>query len=184
MVTHVKVDESTRARLKTFKKAHKCKSVDAVIALLLDRFLEQGAAPPSDAEDEPAPEAPQGKRQIYVREGLFSYKAIKKRRGMLEYYTGHDQGEVDLIITAFQEVRAASLFPLSPLAQPRVLPLLTKAPGHPQKGGPRPSERRGLPQARPGGARAHLPLAPVAQSPFCGPGLPLRVQQVHCARLL
>lgn len=114
----VKVSNSTRASLKLFKASHQLKSVDSVILFLLDHFDKTKDAAPRHADPAAAPEPKEGKRQINVCEGLFSYEAIQKRRGMLEYYTGHDRGEVDLIITAFDEVRAAALFPLLPLGQP------------------------------------------------------------------
>ena len=104
MVTHVKVEESTRDRLNLFKTAHGLKSVDSVIVFLLDHFADQDAAPPVDAEPQAAPAVPQGKREIRTRDPLFSYDSFVERHGMMEHYTGQDQASFDLIVKRLEEV--------------------------------------------------------------------------------
>ena len=109
-VTKVEVSMDTREKLKKVKKDLDAKSIDAVVNWLLDKHLDQGDADGvADMEEEEA-DGPQKKRKLNVRDPLYSLEILSEREGMLEYLTGFERSEVDLLVKRFGEVRMSVIF--------------------------------------------------------------------------
>ena len=55
-------------------------------------------------------EAAQKKRRINVREPLLSLSLMHQRHGMLQYFTGFERPQVDILIRRFSEVESSAFF--------------------------------------------------------------------------
>lgn len=108
--THLKVSIETRALLKKVKKDLDAKSIDAVVNWLLDKYLDQGDVDGAAGMEEEEDDGPQKKRQLNVREPLYSLEILSEREGMLYYLTGFERFEVDLLVKRFGEVRTIVMF--------------------------------------------------------------------------
>ena len=104
-VTKLTVTPETRDEVKKLKREREDKNIDQTINFLLAEHLGQGAAVAgSDFEEEH--DAPQKKgRKINVQEPLYDLEALCKRPGMLEYYTGLDRSQFDVLLERLSEVR-------------------------------------------------------------------------------
>ena len=82
---------------------------DAIAALLRDA---QGGAGDDgdDGDDGENEDVPRRRRKLNVRDALYSLDILSERVGMLEYLTGFERGEVDLLIRCLQEVIFHPLF--------------------------------------------------------------------------
>jgi hypothetical protein len=108
--THLKVSRETRALLKKVRKDIDAKSIDAVVNWLLDKHLDQGDADGAAGLEEEEADGPQQKRKLNVRDPLYSLEILSEREGMLEYLTGFDRSEVNLLVKRFGEVRMSFSF--------------------------------------------------------------------------
>jgi hypothetical protein len=109
-VTHVEVSRETREKLKEKKDELGVRSVDAVIQHFLSGPQDDGEEESSsDNEGEDSGE-PEKRRKVNVREELYSLEILSEREGMLEYYTGFDRSDVDLLVRRFSEVRRERVF--------------------------------------------------------------------------
>ena len=112
-VTHVEVSRETREKLKEKKDELGLRSVDAVILHILSGPQGEGEDGSSSSSGDEDVGEPVKRRKINVREPLYSLEILSEREGMLEYYTGFDRSEVDLLIRRFSEVRRElAFFPL------------------------------------------------------------------------
>jgi hypothetical protein len=110
MTTHVKVSRAVHDMLKEKKDELGLRSVDAVVQHLLSGSQDEGEEDsPSNNEGEDDGE-PVKRRKINVREPLYSLEILSEREGMLEYYTGFDRSDVDLLVRRFSEVRRKCCF--------------------------------------------------------------------------
>jgi hypothetical protein len=110
MTTHVKVTHAVKDLLKDKKDELGVRSVDAVIQHFFSGPQDDGEEEsPSDNEGEDSGE-PDKRRKVNVREELYSLEILSEREGMLEYYTGFDRSDVDLLVRRFSEVRRERVF--------------------------------------------------------------------------
>ena len=103
--THIKVSKTTHAALMEEKELRGLKSVDATIKALLDEAGHKGEDVLEPTSEEEPPEAAQKRRKIDVQEPLYDLEALCKRHGMLEYYTGLDRSQFDMLLERLSEVR-------------------------------------------------------------------------------
>jgi hypothetical protein len=88
------------------EKEHRgLKSVDATIKALLDEAGHKAEDVLEPTSEEEPPEAAQKRRKINVQEPLYELEALCKRPGMLEYYTGLDRSQFDMLLERLSEVR-------------------------------------------------------------------------------
>jgi hypothetical protein len=106
-VTHVEVSRETREKLKEKKDELGLRSVDADLLSGSQDEGEEDSSSNSEGEDAGEPEK---RRKINVREELYSLEILSEREGMLEYYTGFDRSDVDLLVRRFSEVRRERVF--------------------------------------------------------------------------
>ena len=76
----------------------------------MDHYQGPGLAVGSDEDEVEDVGEPVKRRRIDVREPLYSLDVLAERPGMLEYYTGFDRAEVDLLIRRFSEVSIGLVF--------------------------------------------------------------------------
>ena len=108
--TTVELKQQVRDDLKEWKDGQGHKSMsDAIAALLRDA---QGGAGDDgdDGDDGENEDVPRRRRKLNVRDALYSLDILSERVGMLEYLTGFERGEVDLLIRCLQEVIFHPLF--------------------------------------------------------------------------
>jgi hypothetical protein len=103
--TTIKVTKETKEKLKTWKDQVGAPSMDALFQCMDIEVDVQGAAAAASADEGDDSGEPVKKRRVGVREPLYSHEILRKRPGMLEYYTGFDLSAVNLLITRFREVR-------------------------------------------------------------------------------
>jgi hypothetical protein len=106
----MKVSSDTKKKLKnlmTEENGLDKASLEEVVLWLLKESA--GADGGEDADGEAAP-GPEKRRKIYVREPLYSLEILLERNGMLEYLTGFEVSEFQLLTKRFQEVRSVSQF--------------------------------------------------------------------------
>ena len=129
MTTHVKVTHAVKDLLKDKKDELGLRSVDAVIQHLCASSQGEGEGDSSSSSGDEDADEPVKRRKINVREELYSLEILSEREGILEYYTGFDRSEVDLLVRRFSEVRRErAFFPLLLLgrdARPRYDPCAT-----------------------------------------------------------
>ena len=112
-MTTVKVSVETKKKLKAWKKRFGAKSIDALLQSMDPEEVVRGASAGASADEGEDVGEPEKKRRIDVREALYSLEILSEREGMLEYYTGFDRSEVDLLVRRFSEVRRKhAFFPL------------------------------------------------------------------------
>ena len=109
-VTHVEVSVDTREKLKKVKKDTSAKSIDAVINSLLNPHQDPRDEDVMEDDEQEEDPGPQKRRKVNVRTALFSLEILSEREGMLEYLTGFNRCEIDLLTKRFEEVRFASFF--------------------------------------------------------------------------
>jgi hypothetical protein len=109
-MTTVKVSEETKKKLKEWKKRFGAKSIDALIQSMDAEVMEQVASADANADEGEDASEPEKRRKINVREELYSLEILSEREGMLEYYTGFDRSDVDLLVRRFSEVRRERVF--------------------------------------------------------------------------
>lgn len=109
-VTHVEVSVDTREKLKKVKKDTSAKSIDAVINSLLNPHQDPRDEDVMEDDEQEEDPGPQKRRKVNVRTALFSLEILSEREGMLEYLTGFNRREIDLLIKRFEEVRFAGFF--------------------------------------------------------------------------
>ncbi len=102
---NVDIDQATHEVLKNVKEQLGLKKLGDVMRVLADHYLGRSPAPGSDDEEGEDAGEPEKSRKINVREPLYSFEVLAKRRGMLEYYTGFDRPAIDLLIRRVGEVR-------------------------------------------------------------------------------
>ena len=110
MTTHVKVTHAVKDLLKDKKDELGLRSVDAVIQHLCASSQGEGEGDSSSSSGDEDADEPVKRRKINVREELYSLEILSEREGMLEYYTGFDRSEVDLLVRRFSEVRRERAF--------------------------------------------------------------------------
>ena len=103
--THLQVQRATHEAVMEEKRRRGLKSVDATIQALLAEAGYEAAAALEPTSEEEAPESSQKKRKINVQEPLYDLEALCKRPGMLEYYTGLDRSQFNMLLKRLNEVR-------------------------------------------------------------------------------
>ena len=107
------VERDALGELKKLKADHDLKTTSDVVRMLLDHYHGRGDAPESEADEVEDDDEPVKRRKINVRDELYSLEILSEREGMLEYYTGFDRSDVDLLVRRFSEVRReCAFFPL------------------------------------------------------------------------
>ena len=130
-MTTVKVSDETKKKLKEWKKRFGAKSIDTLLQSMDPEEVVRGASASANAEEDEDVGKPVKRRKINVREPLYSLEILSEREGMLEYYTGFDRSEVDLLIRRFSEVRREHAFFLfCCLAGTRGLAMTSVQPSH------------------------------------------------------
>lgn len=109
-VTKVEVSVDTREKLKKVKKDTSAKSIDAVINSLLNPHQDPRDEDVMEDDEQEEDPGPQKRRKVNVRTALFSLEILSELEGMLEYLTGFNRREIDLLTKRFEEVRFASCF--------------------------------------------------------------------------
>ena len=101
----IKVSSEMREKLKELKKRlSDAKNMGDVINHLMNPpgSEEHDSASVSEGADLPGQRK---KRKINVQEPLYDLEALCKRPGMLEYYTGLDRSQLDMLLKRLNEVR-------------------------------------------------------------------------------
>ena len=101
----IKVSSEMREKLKELKKRlPDAKNMDDVINHLMNPPGPEEHDSPSDSEGADSPDQKK-KRKINVQEPLYDLEALCKRPAMLEYYTGVDRSQFDMLLEMLAEVR-------------------------------------------------------------------------------
>lgn len=105
----MKISDDTKKKLKNLRTEEngleKASLEDVLLWLLQD---EEGDVGVKDAGAEAVP-GPKKKRKILVCDALYTLELISERSGMLEYLTGFELSDVQLLTKRFQEVRIVVL---------------------------------------------------------------------------
>jgi len=101
---NVDIEQATHADLKKVRDELGLKKLGDVVRVLADNYFGRADAPESEGNEGEDDGEPVKRRKIDVREPLYSLDILAERPGMLEYYTGFDRAEVDLLIRRFSEV--------------------------------------------------------------------------------
>jgi hypothetical protein len=109
-MTTVKVSVEAKKKLKEWKKRFGAKSIDALLQSMDPEEMDRQASASASADEDEDVGEPVKRRKIDVREPLYSLDILAERPGMLEYYTGFDRSEVDLLIRRFSEVSLGLVF--------------------------------------------------------------------------
>jgi hypothetical protein len=101
----IKVSSETREKLKELKKRlSDAKNMDDVINHLMNPPGPEDHDSASDPEGAESP-GQKKKRKINVQEPLYDLEALCERPGMLEYYTGLDRSQFDMLLERLSKVR-------------------------------------------------------------------------------
>lgn len=109
-ISTVKLSRSRIEKLKNLKRELEVSSLDEVVASLVDDFDE--VEEEDAANDEPEEELPsaQKKRKKLVQPPLLSLSAMLERNGMLRYYTGLDEGTIEIVISEIKAIEVRLFF--------------------------------------------------------------------------
>jgi hypothetical protein len=107
---NVDIDHDVHEDLKKVKTDNGLKKMGDAVRVLADHYFGRVDTPESEENEGEDAGEPEKRRKINVREELYSLEILSERDGILEYYTGFNRSEVDLLVRRFSEVRRERVF--------------------------------------------------------------------------